>query len=962
MPNYPYGSTFRKWDLHIHTPASHLNNQFPGDWDEYVKGLFKAAIAKNIAALGITDYFTIDGYKKIRQQYLCNQDKMQALFTADEIENIYKILVLPNIEFRLNKFVGESSINFHVLFAEDVPIQFIEESFLHDLDFVYEGKPQGTEEKWKLKVSNLQALGAKLRTEHEKFKEYPSDIYVGMMNAVVDDQQISKLLEGAPSKFKGRYLVGVVADEDLSKIDWNSQDHQTRKVLIQKSDFLFSSNPKTRAWSLGRSPYAGGEKKFIEEFKTVKPCLHGSDAKELKRIGHPCILRGDASHECGAVDGSPCELRNTWIKADPTFEGLKQLLCEPFERVAIQQDDPTPLKSKYTLARFRIGKSAIGTDLSIAETDIPLNAGLVAVTGGKGGGKTAFVDLIANTYVDRCHIKDPNSFVRRIADQSPVVKTTLDFKDGSSFKKEMCDGIFFQDTDIVYVAQGELEKYIGDDSDLDVYVKRLVFESPQIKNTVKSFEFQQLAEAAAETRKNLANKTKLVLALEQRTGKPTVEAILLEAKQRTAELKDVEERIKELGKVQSEEKVKLAQDKQKVISDLKARKDDLTLLRNLLVKASSFVDIDLRSFNESVDSINLVLEKLGVGEAVAPIAYGEKPKLDARAAQVKTEIDSIVKKIEEAQTELAKFEASVKDHAKLLDKKAELHAAIATANARTERLKKDEHALALAVKERTSLYGEQLELVILLKKKYEEIIATFSSHKADVLSDLTFGVRAQFDAVKFLDIAKDVMDNRKAEVKGEDGQSIFSDFFATMKDVLSGDKAKIPDVAGEVERLNQTYKDKLKSSKAISVADFYAFLYDDYFSVIPTVQYKNTSLPKLSLGQKATVLIKIYLAQGDKPIIIDSHDDHLDNEFIMDELVRAIRQAKTYRQVILASNNGNVVINSDAEQIIIANRDGGEISYVSGSIENPTIRERAIKVLEGGSDAFRQRQQKYRLS
>jgi len=81
----------------------------------------------------------------------------------------------------------------------------------------------------------------------------------------------------------------------------------------------------------------------------------------------------------------------------------------------------------------------------------------------------------------------------------------------------------------------------------------------------------------------------------------------------------------------------------------------------------------------------------------------------------------------------------------------------------------------------------------------------------------------------------------------------------------------------------------------------------------------------------------------------------------MDELVKAIRQAKNYRQVILASNNGNVVINSDAEQIIIANRSDGLISYISGSIENPTIRDRSVKVLEGGPEAFRQRQQKYRL-
>lgn len=959
MKNLPQGSIWKKWDIHVHTPASHLYNEFPADWDEYIKGLFKTAIAKDITALGITDYFTVDGYKKIKEEYLANPTKMQELFTADEIEKIQGILVFPNIEFRLNKFVGESSINFHVIFSEDVPIKYIEENFLHDIDFVYEGNPQSAEEKAKLKISNFITLGAKLKAQHQEFQDR-SDVYIGMMSAVVDDAQISEILEGTPSKFKGKYLMGVVADEDLSAIDWNSRDHQTRKVLIQKSDFLLSSNPKTRSWALGRTPYTQGEKKFIEEFKTLKPCLHGSDAHELKYIGHPCILRGRTGHDC-AAGTQPCELRNTWIKADPTFEGLKQLLYEPSERVVIQQGDPTPLKSKYTLARFRVGQSTVGTDLSIAATDIPLNGGLVAVTGGKGGEKTAFVDLIANCYIDRCHTDDPNSFVRRIADQNPAIETTLDFKDGSSFKKDVCDGTFFQDSGIVYVAQGELEKYIGDDSDLDVYVKNLVFESPQIKDTVKSFEFEEIAELVGARRVDISRKNDAIIALEQRTSKSTAQSIELETKQKGAELKDIEERIKELAKAQSAEKVKVAQDKQKVISDLKAKKDDLTSLKNLLASATSFIDSDLAAFNLQIVSINTVLTKLGVTETISTIAYGEKEKLDARAISVRAEIGSIVKEVEVAQNELANFEAGIKDHAKLLDKKAELEAAIAAINAKAEQFKKDEQALVVATEERKALLMQLMETIVLQKKKYEEIIATFSSQKADVLSDLNFGVRIQFDSERFLQTAEDVMDNRRVEVIGKNGASIFATLLGLIKQITNGDGTKITDLAAEVEKLNQEYKDKLKNSKAISVGDFYSFLYDDYLSVTPTVQYKNTSLSKLSLGQKATVLIKIYLAQGDKPIIIDSHDDHLDNEFIMDELVRAIRQAKTYRQVILASNNGNVVINSDAEQIIIANRDGNGISYTSGSIENPAIRDRAVKVLEGGSDAFRQRQQKYRL-
>src|SRR5580765_4278075 len=100
------------------------------------------------------------------------------------------------------------------------------------------------------------------------------------------------------------------------------------------------------------------------------------------------------------------------------------------------------------------------------------------------------------------------------------------------------------------------------------------------------------------------------------------------------------------------------------------------------------------------------------------------------------------------------------------------------------------------------------------------------------------------------------------------------------------------------------------------------------------------------MGQKATVLMKIYLAEGDMPIIIDSHDDHLDNESITDELVGSIRQAKQYRQIILASNNGNVVINSDADQLVVAQRHDDRIVYVAGALEDPEIRELALRVLE----------------
>lgn len=61
--NSSFGPEWRKWDFHVHTPYSVLNNQFglnandSADFDSYVQTLFAKAIEKDIWAIGITDYF-----------------------------------------------------------------------------------------------------------------------------------------------------------------------------------------------------------------------------------------------------------------------------------------------------------------------------------------------------------------------------------------------------------------------------------------------------------------------------------------------------------------------------------------------------------------------------------------------------------------------------------------------------------------------------------------------------------------------------------------------------------------------------------------------------------------------------------------------------------------------------------------------------------------------------------------
>ncbi len=950
---FPKGSEWRKWDLHIHSPLSILNNQFPKlangdpDWDPFLQELK----VLDTAVIGITDYFTIEGYKALKG--FKEQGRLQNIFT-----------ILPNIEFRLKNIVSarngsEKRLNLHVVFSEEVSVGDIEDHFLHDILFYHQGDPQNRDERRKLKISNLEELGKELMKQHASFREMgASPLEIGAMQAVVDHEDITDLLTG-DSRFKGKYIV-VLAADDWDKIDWNGQAHHLRKSLLQKSDMVFSSNPNTRQWCLGKNPYQEGVENFIREFKTLKPCIHGSDAHRVEDIGRPCAKRGDRNHNCDS-DPLACELRYCWVKADPTFEGFKQLLYEPEDRVAIQQNNPSPVISNYTITRVRVGGAVVNDGLSLADADFELNPFLVAVVGGKGAGKTALVDLIANCYMDRETMDDKNSFVKRVAEYEPAISTSLSFRDGGQFTKNLTEKRFYEDGKIIYIAQGELEHYIGEKSDLHQRIKELIFDSTQVKNSTLSFDFDETIVTTEELEKKMATKNQAIEALEVKTSVDNGRKIEKEKTRIDADLKDIDLRIKEVEKTQDKSDTEAAEKRQEKLGVLKSRHTDLSELQDAIENAIETLEGQVGVFNEFVKTANELMKKLEIEEKFPELEYSPKAKLEKVLESVKTQIKQTVSEVEKEQKELEKLKREVKEHAKLLERRRELQVSLKEVEKTAKQFEGDKKKLRETEMERRQLLKELFESVILQKSKYEEIIKAFSDKKAEVLSDIDFVAEVLFDDQAFLKKAESILDNRKIEVMGDDrNPPAFENFIKLAHAVVDGDESKIDELVEEVERCDKEYKTKIKSTP-VTTGDFYDLLYGNYMCVMPVVKYKKTYLEKLSLGQKATVLIKIYLAHGDKPIIIDSHDDHLDNEFIMDELVRAIRQAKSYRQVILVSNNGNVVINSDAEQIVVANRNNGKITYISGAIENSTIRDRALRVLEGGSEAFRKRQQKYRL-
>jgi hypothetical protein len=90
----------------------------------------------------------------------------------------------------------------------------------------------------------------------------------------------------------------------------------------------------------------------------------------------------------------------------------------------------------------------------------------------------------------------------------------------------------------------------------------------------------------------------------------------------------------------------------------------------------------------------------------------------------------------------------------------------------------------------------------------------------------------------------------------------------------------------------------------------------------------------------------------------------LDNQTVTATLVPAIRYAKERRQIILVTHNPNLAVVCDADQIVCASidkTDGNRLDYTAGSIENPTITQLIVDVLEGTKPAFDRRDASYEV-
>ncbi len=381
------GALWRQWDLHVHTPASfHWQGQkFDGDLSsaqttKLVNEMIEAMNKAEPAVFAIMDYWTFDGWLALRKRL------------KDEGAPVLKKLVLPGIELRLAAPM-KGRLNAHVLFSNEVEDQVLLD-FKSALRIELIDRP--------LSESALRDLARTVgedKLKHHGFKKAEVDVsdekalLAGAVIAEINAESYREAIRKVPYD----HAIGVMpfdTSDGLAEVEW--KEHYAYVMnLFQTSPIFETRDVDLRGAFVGEQTQ--GNTKYFKSFQAAlknipRLAVSGSDAH--------CFVGTPGSNDKRGYGDFPSG-KKTWIKADPTFRGLKQAILEPAKRTYIGDKPPkvqeVESNKTYYIESIEITKTGdkAGVGQWLHGCDIPLNPDLVAIIGNKGSGKSALADVIA---------------------------------------------------------------------------------------------------------------------------------------------------------------------------------------------------------------------------------------------------------------------------------------------------------------------------------------------------------------------------------------------------------------------------------------------------------------------------------------------------------------------------------------------------------------------------------------
>lgn len=131
---------------------------------------------------------------------------------------------------------------------------------------------------------------------------------------------------------------------------------------------------------------------------------------------------------------------------------------------------------------------------------------------------------------------------------------------------------------------------------------------------------------------------------------------------------------------------------------------------------------------------------------------------------------------------------------------------------------------------------------------------------------------------------------------------------------------------------------------------------DDYvtFSLMDGPDYKD--IAELSTGQRCTVILPLVLRHMERLLIVDQPEDHIDNAFITETLIKSILVRPANGQLLFSTHNANIPVLGAADFVIQLGSDGRRgFPIAFGTLTDAPVVNAITSVMEGGADAFRRR-------
>jgi hypothetical protein len=936
------GSDWIKCDLHIHSPASSYHQygdrNDPAVWERFIKEL--EALPPEFKIIGINDYLTVDGYERI-----------VAAKEKGRLPNID--CILPVVEFRLNRLVGNEKtkrINYHVIFSDAVEPDTIRNQFFPALSASYRLEAGEKHPTWSgiLSEESLKLLGKQIKSQSPGVTslQAESDWEVGFNNFNVDYQKLKEAL--AFTAFTDK-VITAIGKVEWEQFKWDGGGAGEKRNIINEANLVFTAANSVSAYNTSRKSLT--DQKVNDLLLDCSDAHYFCDSTQPNRIGN-CF---------------------TWIKAEPTFDGLRQILFEPENRVSISETNPDKKPPYQIIERIRF----VGGGEAFGNQEIRVSPYLTSIIGGKSTGKSLLAGLIVKSadiqeYRRRNQSRLTGGVVDPLAWMDQAL-TSMNFeviwRDGTTTTLKNSES-----RKVTYFPQHYLNTSINDqgvgNKELNKIIRSVLAQNPSYGGAFDVYrnKLQELSEEIAAAATGFENslremREKRVLASEK--GKSAdVQANIDKLE---GEFKDLKKKF-DLSEEEIAQHAELSQKLEQAKEEKEATQVSLTAL-DAVTGASLSEVVQLDAVLPFYASDELIAEvKLAIAPAVATFQTAILESL--KPIRIKH-----ADKLEKANELVLKTEMALKS---ILDKIASSGPLSEMATViQVERAKLT--SIVALESELSALQTRIGELATQLNGFIEKRLALAS----DVMNvkeqlpqsgdgELKIEIRPYVKAVHVRDLLHDrvrYISNPEIRALAQDVDPMdedFNNYSTAVATVVQQSIDGVLEFKGE-HKLAGLIQELLGNSIYLN---YNLMLGEDSFSI-------------MSPGKRALALLRVIieLDASEHPIVLDQPEDDLDNRSIYDGLATYLKIKKQSRQIIVVTHNPNVVVGGDSEYVIVANQTGQEsnrdnenyrFEYVYGGLEQSYldgsgkwvlyrhgIREHVCEILDGGMDAFRRREQLY---